>query len=62
MDVLKKVLNVFGIIFGVIFSFALIGALVVAPVLSGACEFVQTDNLKKIVSVILLSQMKKEKY
>jgi len=50
MDVLKKVLNVFGIIFGVIFSFALIGALVVAPVLSGACEFVQTDNLKKIVS------------
>lgn len=50
MVVLKKVLNVFGIIFGVIFSFALIGSLVVAPALFGACEFVQTDNLKKIVN------------
>ena len=52
MDVLKKVFNVFGIILCVIFSIPLICSLVVAPVLSGACDFVQTENLKKIVNEI----------
>lgn len=52
MDVLKKVFNVFGIILCVIFSIPLICSLVAAPILSGACDFVQTENLKKIVNEI----------
>ena len=52
MDVVKKVLNVFGIIFGVIFSCALVLSLVVTPALSGATKFFKTENLRKIVTEI----------
>jgi hypothetical protein len=52
MNGLKKVFNVFGIILCVIFSIPLICSLIAAPILSGACDFVQTENLKKIVNEI----------
>lgn len=52
MDILKKILNVLGILVAIPLSMVLVIMLIMTPVMSAATSFMQTENLQSVVEEI----------
>ena len=52
MNVVKKIINVFGILIALVLCLVLTAALITTPVLSATTSFMQTETLKKVVKNI----------
>lgn len=57
MNIVKKILNVFGVLISIVLSLLLAAVLVTAPVVSAATSFLRADTLRKVVGSVDFSAL-----